>query len=100
MTTVHRVAWGALLLFGIFVVHESLQINYYGSDFGPGPGFFSFWLGALVILLAVAELLRTVGAREPLAPGFFPEAAGWRAWGPSSGRSSARCCSWTAWASA
>jgi hypothetical protein len=43
MSTVDRIAW-TVLAFGGFVIYESLQINYYGSDFGPGPGFFSFWL--------------------------------------------------------
>jgi putative tricarboxylic transport membrane protein len=76
VTTVERVAWGVLLLFGVFVVYESLQISYYGSDFGPGPGFFSFWLGLLVAVLAGIELVRTLGKRDPLPSGFVPTTAG------------------------
>jgi hypothetical protein len=76
MSIVDRVAWSALLLFGVFVIYESLQIKYYGSDFGPGPGFFSFWLGILVVGLSAVEIGRTVGKRVPLPVGFFPDRAG------------------------
>jgi putative tricarboxylic transport membrane protein len=75
MSIVDRVAWSVLLFFGIFVVYESLQINYYGSDFGPGPGFFSFWLGVLVLVLSVIEVGRTFGKRAPLPKDFFPDRA-------------------------
>ena len=76
MSIVDRVSWGVLLLFGVFVVYESLQIKYYGSDFGPGPGFFSFWLGVLVVLLSLYEIARSLRKHEPLPAGFFPDRAG------------------------
>jgi hypothetical protein len=76
MTTVDRIAWAVLGAFGVFVVYESLQIKYYGSDFGPGPGFFSFWLGVLVVALSVIEIVRTLGKRVPLPANFFPAKAG------------------------
>jgi hypothetical protein len=76
MSIVDRVSWGVLLLFGIFVIYESLQIKYYGSDFGPGPGFFSFWLGVLVVLLSFSEILRHLRKGESLPAGFFPDRAG------------------------
>ncbi|MBP1780116.1 MAG: hypothetical protein H6Q86_6127, partial [candidate division NC10 bacterium] len=63
MSTVDRIAWSVLCAFGVFVIYESLQIKYYGSDFGPGPGFFSFWLGVLVVVLSVIEIGRTFGKR-------------------------------------
>jgi putative tricarboxylic transport membrane protein len=72
MSIVDRVAWSVLFFFGIFVVYESLQIKYYGSDFGPGPGFFSFWLGLLVVILSVIEIGRTFRTRVPLPSDFFP----------------------------
>jgi putative tricarboxylic transport membrane protein len=62
-----------LLCFGLFVIYESLQIKYYGSDFGPGPGFFSFWMGVLVVGLSVIEIGRTLGKRIPLPADFFPD---------------------------
>ena len=76
MSTVDRISWSVLLLFGAFVIYESLQINYYGSDFGPGPGFFSFWLGVLVIGLSVIEIGRSFRSRLPLPAHFFPDRAG------------------------
>src|SRR4030042_4271042 len=76
MSICDRVSWGALLLFGVFVIYESLQIKYYGSDFGPGPGFFSFWLGVLVVLLSLFEIARSLRQHEPLPRGFFPDRAG------------------------
>ena len=72
MNLVDRISWSALCLFGLFVIYESLQIKYYGSDFGPGPGFFSFWLGVLVVGLSVIEIGRTFGKRIPLPADFFP----------------------------
>jgi len=76
MSTVDRISWSVLLLFGAFVIYESLQINYYGSDFGPGPGFFSFWLGVLVIGLSVIEIGRSFRSNLPLPADFFPDRTG------------------------
>jgi hypothetical protein len=76
MSIVDRISWSVLLLFGGFVIYESLQIKYYGSDFGPGPGFFSFWLGVLVVGLSIVEIGRTLGKRTPLPADFFPDRAG------------------------
>ena len=73
MTRVSRFVWAILLLFGAFVIYESLQLTYYSADFAPGPGFFSFWLGVLVIGLAIVEIARTLGQpAEPLPDGFLP----------------------------
>lgn len=73
MSRVHTVVWGALLAFGAFVIRESLNHKYYGSDFGPGPGFFSFWLGILLVLLSLAQMVMTWRRpAEPLPAGFIP----------------------------
>ncbi|MEW6335362.1 MAG: tripartite tricarboxylate transporter TctB family protein [Thermodesulfobacteriota bacterium] len=79
MKRVDRIVWGVLLVFGAFVIRESLEHRYYGSDFGPGPGFFSFWLGILLMLLSLARIVLTW--RQPAAPlpaGFIPGGAGVR----------------------
>lgn len=77
MTRVHYLVWGALLAFGTFVVRESLGHNYYGSDFGPGPGFFSFWLGILLIVLSLVQIVMTWRRpAEPLPAGFIPNREG------------------------
>ena len=77
MSRVNRVVWGLLLLFGAFVIYESLNLSYYGTDFGPGPGFFSFWLGVLVILMSLTQIAGTLRlSAAPLPDGFVPDRAG------------------------
>lgn len=79
MGRIYLATWAILLAFGGFVVYESLQLNYYGMDFGPGPGFFSFWLGVLVILLSSLEIIRTLPHLRERAPAeFWPDRAGIR----------------------
>ena len=73
MTRVNRIVWGILLVFGGFVIRESLELSYYGTDFGPGPGFFSFWLGVLLIILSLIQIAGTFrGPRESLPEDFIP----------------------------
>ncbi len=77
MSRVNQVVWGLLLVFGAFVIYESLELSYYGTDFGPGPGFFSFWLGVLVVLMSLAQLAGTLRhPPDPLPKDFIPEWAG------------------------
>lgn len=79
MKRADRIVWGVLLAFGVFVIRESLEHRYYGSDFGPGPGFFSFWLGILLVVLSLAQIVMTW--RRPAAPlpaGFIPGGDGVR----------------------
>ncbi len=77
MSRVHYIIWGLLVVFGAFIVHESLDHNYYGSDFGPGPGFFSFWLGILLIVLSLIQIVMTYRRpAEPLPDGFIPSREG------------------------
>ncbi len=73
MRRVNTIVWGVLLLFGGFIIHQSLDHSYYGSDFGPGPGFFSFWLGILLMLLSLGQIVAAYrGPAEPLPKGFVP----------------------------
>ncbi len=76
MTTINRIVWGLLVVFGAFVIHEALDLSYYGSDFGPGAGFFSFWLGVLVVVLSLVQLALTFRRSEPLPPDFIPDLPG------------------------
>ena len=79
MDRIYLATWTALLVFGAFVVYESLQLNYFGMDFGPGPGFFSFWLGVLVVLISGLEIARPLPhLRERVPAGFWPDRAGVR----------------------
>ena len=77
MRRVDTIVWGVLLAFGAFVVRESLDHKYYGSDFGPGPGFFSFWLGILLMVLSVVQIVMIYRRpAEPLPAGFVPSREG------------------------
>jgi putative tricarboxylic transport membrane protein len=77
MSRVNALVWGLLAAFGVFIVHESLDHNYYGSDFGPGPGFFSFWLGILLIVLSLIQIVMIYRRpAEPLPDGFIPDREG------------------------
>ena len=77
MRRLNTIVWGVMLAFGAFVILQSLKHNYYGSDFGPGPGFFSFWLGVLLIVLSLAQLVMTYRRpAEPLPAGFIPRREG------------------------
>jgi putative tricarboxylic transport membrane protein len=73
MRRVNAIVWGLMLAFGAFIVYESLGHNYYGSDFGPGPGFFSFWLGILLMAMSLFQFVMTFRRPgEPLPDGFIP----------------------------
>jgi putative tricarboxylic transport membrane protein len=77
MSRVNYVIWGLLLALGAFIVHESLDHNYYGTDFGPGPGFFSFWLGILLMVMSLVQIVMTWRRpAEPLPVGFIPDREG------------------------
>jgi putative tricarboxylic transport membrane protein len=78
MTRLYQVTALLLIAFGGFVIYLSLELNY-SDETGPGPGFFSFWLGVLLIALALVDLngLRK-RPREPLPANFLPDRAGLR----------------------
>lgn len=79
MNRLYRIAAFFFFLCGGSVVYLSLKVTYYSPDYGPGPGFFSFWLG---ILLAAISLMEFVNygrrPREPLPMGFIPDKEGGR----------------------
>jgi hypothetical protein len=56
-----------LLLFAAFIVWQALKLQYY-TPLGPGAGFFAVWLGGLLSLLALVQLLQSARtARKPAA---------------------------------
>ncbi len=73
----HQIAGLVLLLLGGFVIWEALGLRYY-TRLGPGPGFFSLWLGGILSALALVMIVRaTFAAPEPIAPGFFTDRQGY-----------------------
>ena len=79
MRRVNAIVWGLLLAFGAFIIRESLGHNYYGSDFGPGPGFFSFWLGILLMAVSLFQIVMLWRRpAERLPDGFIPDRNGVR----------------------
>lgn len=78
MTRLYQIVAAIFLAFGVFVLYLSLDLSY-SADYGPGPGFFSFWLGVLLILLAGIDIVGTSRRpREPLPEGFIPDRRGGR----------------------
>jgi putative tricarboxylic transport membrane protein len=76
MTRLYQIVAALFLALGAFVIYLSLDLSY-SADYGPGPGFFSFWLGVLLILLAVIDIAGlSRGPRQPLPEGFIPEKDG------------------------
>lgn len=76
MTRLYQAVDGVLFVFGAFVIHLSLELAY-RDETGPGPGFFSFWLGVLLMGLAVLDFVTTTRRpREPLPDDFVPAVDG------------------------
>jgi putative tricarboxylic transport membrane protein len=67
----------ALLALAAAVIFGALQLRYYTS-LGPGPGFFSFWIGVVLAGLAVLMIVQTLfEPAEALADDFIPQRDGW-----------------------
>jgi putative tricarboxylic transport membrane protein len=78
MTRINQIVGAIFFLFGLFVIYLSLDLHY-RTDYGPGPGFFSFWLGILLIILSAVEVIRTIRQPHlPLPEGFLPDRGGIR----------------------
>ncbi|MEW6671959.1 MAG: tripartite tricarboxylate transporter TctB family protein [Thermodesulfobacteriota bacterium] len=62
----------AFLAMSVYVMVGAFALEYY-TPIGPGPGFFPFWLAAILAVLTAVWLVRVyMGPREPLPEGFFP----------------------------
>ncbi len=56
-------------------VESRTNLNYY-TQYGPGPGFFPFWLGSLLGVLSLVWLGQVaLQPAEPMPRGFIPERA-------------------------
>ena len=58
------------LMVGGFVIVESRELLYM-DEFGPGPGFFPFWLGVIVTLLGIGLLGQAIIFKQEESISFF-----------------------------
>jgi putative tricarboxylic transport membrane protein len=76
MRRVYQIASLIFLAFSAYLVFKSRQMEYY-ADLGPGPGFFPFWLGALLAVLSIIWLVQvSLGPGGAIAGGFIPDRRG------------------------
>lgn len=76
MRRVYQIASLVFLVFSACLVFQSRQMEYY-ADLGPGPGFFPFWLGALLAVLSIIWLIQvSTGPRDTMEVGFIPSRQG------------------------
>lgn len=76
MRRVYQVASLPFIAMSMFVVLEARRMRYY-TEYGPGPGFFPFWLGCLMLLLSAMWLLQvTFKSVEPMESSFVPDRKG------------------------
>jgi putative tricarboxylic transport membrane protein len=64
-----------LLLFGVWFAAVALRNYTYWGATGPGSGFFPFWLGLAMAVLAALLLARAVREQDP-GPGWVPRGRG------------------------
>ncbi|HTM78060.1 MAG TPA: tripartite tricarboxylate transporter TctB family protein [Devosia sp.] len=62
--TLQRAVSVVLIALGGYVVIQALAMSYY-TPVGPGPGFFPFWLGLILIGLSAASLVASVVSKLP-----------------------------------
>ena len=71
MRWLYKITGALFLLFTVFIIYESLRLQYY-TPLGPGPGFFSFWVALIFGGLAIIMILQaTFGPAEPMPEDFF-----------------------------
>lgn len=76
MRRICQVASLLLLSLGLFLVYQGRAIGLAGH-FGPGPGFFAFWVGIALATLSLAwGAQASLRAAKAVPPGFVPERSG------------------------
>jgi hypothetical protein len=78
VTALRQVVALVFLAFAAFVVWVSHGLSLW-AEYGPGPGFFSFWLGLILAVLALVEGASARRApRQRLPATFLPDREGVR----------------------
>ncbi len=74
----YQIAGTVLFLFSVFIGYESWTGLKFYTTLGPGPGFFPFWLSALMGLLAAVMLYQaTFGQSQPMPDDFYASRVGY-----------------------
>lgn len=60
------ISGAALAALGVFILTNALEWAYLGPD-GPGPGFFPFWYGLLMIALSLYLVVKAVARPDAAA---------------------------------
>ncbi len=65
-----------LLVVSLYVVRESIYLDYY-TPIGPGPGFFPLWLGVILAALSITWIAQTLPrSTEPAKFALLPKGPG------------------------
>ncbi|MGI5836791.1 MAG: tripartite tricarboxylate transporter TctB family protein [Chloroflexota bacterium] len=73
----YQISGIVLFAFSVFIAWESLTYVFY-TDVGPGPGFFPFWVAAIMGLLSVVVFLQgTFHHTNHLPEDFIPNRQGY-----------------------
>ena len=64
------VVGAAFLVFGAIVVWDSQRLGAKWASDGPQAGYFPFYIGCLIVIASVANLIQVFAAREALAKPF------------------------------
>jgi putative tricarboxylic transport membrane protein len=75
MRRADRVGAVILALFGAWFGAVALEYYTYWGPTGPGSGFFPFWLGVAMVVLAFFLLVQAARERDP-GPGWLPRGRG------------------------
>ncbi len=76
MQRIHQVTALCFLVFSVFVMRASWDLDYY-TKLGPGSGFFPFWLGVATAVLSFVWLIQvSVPSGRPEEAPFLPERDG------------------------
>lgn len=72
----YQVTGLVIVAFAIAVIYESVQLPYY-TRLGPGPGYFPFWVGAIVSVLGAAMIYTaTFRQAHPVPEDLVPSRSG------------------------
>ena len=67
------IAAACLAAFGVYVIFGAARLSY-TSEVGPGPGFFPYWIGIGLVVVAMGLVITSLSSGKSAAP---PAAESW-----------------------